>query len=196
MEPVARADVDELGMGKRPATYADLEELPPNMVGEIITGELYASPRPAVPHTRAASRLGGVLMGPFDLGANGPGGWVILHEPELHLGHDVLVPDLAGWRGERFPEATRTAALTLAPDWACEVLSPSTEARDRSIKLPVYAREGIQYVWLVDPDVQTLEVFRLVGTNYTLLVTYAGEALIRAEPFDAIEFKLNTLWGK
>jgi len=183
-------------MGKRPATYADLEELPPNMVGEIITGELYASLRPAIPHTRAASRLGGVLMGPFDLGTNGPGGWVILDEPELHLGSDVLVPDLAGWRSERFPEATRTAALTLAPDWACEVLSPSTEARDRSSKLPVYAREGIQYVWLVDPDVHTLEVFRLVGTNYTLLATHAGEALVRAEPFDAIEFKLKLLWGK
>ena len=95
-----------MGMGKRPATYADLEELPPNMVGEIIAGELYASPRPAVPHSRAYSRLGGVLMGPFDLGWNGPGGWLIFDEPELHLGEDVLVPDLAGWRRERLPECS------------------------------------------------------------------------------------------
>jgi Uma2 family endonuclease len=196
MEPVARMDVDEVGMGKRPATYEDLEELPPNMVGEIIEGELYASPRPAFPHARAYSRLGGVLMGPFDLGWNGPGGWVILDEPELHLGGNILVPDIAGWRSERFPEAPRTAALTLSPDWACEILSPSTEARDRAVKLPVYARAGIQHVWLVDPDVRTLEVFRLTGTNYTLLATYTGDAQIRAEPFDAIEFKLSVLWGR
>ncbi|HEX8823383.1 MAG TPA: Uma2 family endonuclease [Archangium sp.] len=182
-------------MGKRPATYADLEDLPPHMVGELIAGELHASPRPALPHARASSRLGGVLMGPFDLGGSGPGGWVILDEPELHLREDVLVPDLAGWRRERLPEVPRAAALTLAPDWACEILSPSTEARDRSIKLPVYAREGIQDVWLVDPDVRTLEVFRLTGTNYTLLATHAGEALVRAEPFDAIDFKLSLLWG-
>jgi Uma2 family endonuclease len=188
-------DVDGMGMGKRPATYADLEELPPNMVGEIIAGELYASPRPAIPHTRTYSRLGGVLMGPFDMGINGPGGWVILDEPELHLGSNILVPDLAGWRLERFPEDARTAALSLAPDWVCEILSPSTEARDRSVKLPLYAHEEVRHVWLVDPDVRTLEVFRLAGTNYTLLATYAGDALVRAEPFEALEFKLSLLWG-
>ena len=182
-------------MGKRPATYEDLEALPPNMVGEIIAGELYASPRPAFPHARAYSRLGGVLMGPFDLGWNGPGGWVLLDEPELHLGGDILVPDIAGWRSERLPESPRTAAMTIAPDWACEILSPSTEARDRAVKLPIYAREGIRHVWLVDPDVRTLEVFRLTGTNYTLLATYTGDAQLRAEPFDAIEFKLSVLWG-
>ncbi|QRK11634.1 Uma2 family endonuclease [Archangium violaceum] len=182
-------------MGKRPATYADLEELPPNMVGEIIAGELYASPRPAIPHAQAASRLGGVLMGPFDLGWNGPGGWLLLDEPEFHLGGDVLVPDLAGWRRERLPEAPRTTALTLAPDWACEVLSPSTEARDRAVKLPAYAREGVRHVWLVDPDVRTLEVFRLAGMNYTLLATFTEDAQVRAEPFEAIELELSALWG-
>lgn len=183
-------------MGKRPATYADLEALPPNMVGEIIAGELYASPRPAIPHAQASSRLGGVLMGPFDLGWNGPGGWLILDGPELHLGGDVLVPDLAGWHRERLPEAPRTAVLTLAPDWCCEILSPSTEARDRALKLPAYAREGIRHVWLVEPDVCTLEVFRLAAMNYTLLATYSGDSLVRPEPFEAIEFKLSVLWGE
>ncbi|HEX8435052.1 Uma2 family endonuclease, partial [Archangium sp.] len=75
------------------------------------------------------------------------------------------------------------------------VVCPSTEAYDRAIKLPVYAREKVQHVWLVDPDVRTLEVFRLTGTNYTLLATYTGDAQLRAEPFDAIEFKLSVLWG-
>ncbi len=183
-------------MGKRAATYADLEALPPNMVGEIIAGELYASPRPALPHAQASSRLGGVLMGPFDLGWNGPGGWLILDGPELHLGRDVLVPDLAGWHRKRLPEAPRTAVLSLAPDWCCEILSPSTEARVRSAKLPTYAREGVRHVWLIDPEIRTLEAFRLEGAHYMLLATHTGDARIRAEPFDALELELNVLWGE
>ena len=181
-------------MGKRPATHADLEALPPHVVGEILAGELYASPRPAIPHTWAASRLG-VLLGVFDLGAKGPGGWTLLDEPELHLGPDVLVPDLAGWHCERLPAPPRSAALTLAPDWVCELLSPSTEARDRVVKLPLYAREGVEFVWLVDPDVRTLELLHLTGTHYTRLTSYAQEATVRAEPFATREFSLGLLWG-
>ncbi|HYO70750.1 MAG TPA: Uma2 family endonuclease, partial [Archangium sp.] len=148
-------------MGRKPATYADLEALPANMVGELIAGELYASPRPATPHVVAASRLGGELIGPFDRGRGGPGGWLLLDEPELHFGEDVLVPDLCGWRRERMPRPPRTAAITLAPDWVCEVLSPSTRALDRAVKLPVFAREGVRNVWLVDAEARTLEVLRL-----------------------------------
>ncbi|MDY7231315.1 Uma2 family endonuclease [Hyalangium rubrum] len=179
---------------RRPATYEDLEALPPHQVGEIIAGELYASPRPATPHARAASRLGVKLGGPFDIGGDNPGGWVILHEPELHLGTDVLVPDLAGWRRERMPKLPRVPALKLAPDWVCEVLSPSTEARDRSAKFPIYAREGVRHVWLVDPDVRTLEIFRLEGPRYTLLATHEGEASVHAEPFEALALSLRVLW--
>src|SRR6476646_4505786 len=109
-----------------PDTYADIEALPPNQVGEIVRGVLYANPRPASPHAAAASAVGEELGPPFKRGRGGPGGWVILDEPELHLGEDVLVPDLAGWRRERMPELPRAAFFTLAPDWACEVLSPST----------------------------------------------------------------------
>jgi Uma2 family endonuclease len=136
------------------------------------------------------------LGGPFDRGRDGPGGWFVLDEPELHLGEDVLVPDVAGWRRERMPRVPRTAAFTLAPDWVCEVLSPSTMAWDRAAKLPVYAREGVRHVWLVDPEARTLEVFRLAGELYTLLVTHAGPARVRAEPFDAIELELALLWGE
>jgi Uma2 family endonuclease len=190
--------VEEYGevMGKKPATYADLEALPPHVVGEIIAGELYASPRPAAPHVVAASRLGGELLGPFDRGRDGPGGWIILFEPELHLGGDVLVPDFAGWRRERMPQPPRTAAFTLAPDWLCEVLSPSTAVLDRAVKLPVYAREGVRHVWLVDPELRTLEVFRLDGEKYTLLATHAGKSNVRAEPFEALELELAYLWGE
>jgi Uma2 family endonuclease len=182
-------------MGRKPATYADLEALPANKVGELIDGELYVSPRPAGPHTVAASVLGMELGGPFHLGRGGPGGWFLLDEPELHLGEDVLVPDLAGWRRERMPEAPRTAAFTLAPDWVCEVLSPSTAALDRSAKLAVYAREEVRHVWLVDPVLRTLEVLRLEGGRYFLLGTHTGTARVRAEPFEAWELALALLWG-
>lgn len=179
---------------RRPATYADLEALPPHQVGEIIAGELYASPRPATPHALVASSLGGELIGPFQRARGGPGGWIILYEPELHMGGDVLVPDLAGWRRERMPKLPRVPALTQAPDWLCEVLSPSTRLRDRNKKLPAYAREGVRYVWFVDPDVRTLEVFRLEGPRYTLLGTYENEATVHAEPFEALALSLRVLW--
>ena len=183
-------------MGRKPATYADLEALPPNKVGELIDGVLYASPRPAFPHGRAAFQLGFELGGPFDRGRGGPGGWFLYFEPELHLGEDVLVPDLAGWRRERMSEPPSTAATTLAPDWVCEVLSPSTKALDRNAKLPVYAREGVRHVWLVDPLARTLEVRRLEGGDYLLLGTSTGLAHVRAEPFEALELALAVLWGE
>jgi len=184
------------GMERKPASYADLEALPDNVVGEIVAGTLYASPRPAMPHAFAASQLGGVLINPFNQGQGGPGGWFLIDEPELHLGDDVLVPDLAGWRQERMPEIPAIAAVTLAPDWVCEVLSPSTMALDRAAKLPVYARERVPHVWFVDPVARTLEVLRLEGERYTLLATHMGPVCVRAEPFEAFELNLAILWGK
>lgn len=183
-------------MGRKPATYADLEALPSHVVGELIAGELFVSPRPAVPHAVASSRLGGELSVRFDRGSGGPGGWIILFEPELHFEEDVLVPDFSGWRRERMPKPPRTAAITLAPDWVCEVLSPSTSGLDRGAKLPVYAREGVRHVWFVDPVAQTLEVLRLEGGHYTLVVTHLGKRMVRAEPFEAIELDLSFLWGE
>jgi Uma2 family endonuclease len=114
-------------------------------------------PRPASLHARAASSLGGELYGPFDRGRGGPGGWIILDEPELHLHGDMLVPDLAGWRRERMPELPDASAFELAPDWVFEVLSPSTAATDRAEKMPIYAREQVGQLWLVDPIAKTLE---------------------------------------
>src|SRR5512142_1943672 len=113
---------------RRNATYDDLLGLPSHVVGELLEGSLVVSPRPASRHARAASGLGGELHGPFQRGRGGPGGWIILDEPELHLGGNVLVPDLAGWRRERMPQLPDVAAFELAPDWVCEVLSASTQA--------------------------------------------------------------------
>ena len=182
------------GLVKKPATYADLERVPAHMVAEIFDGELYATPRPALPHTHAASVLGVEIGGPFHRGWGGPGGWWILDEPELHLGHDVLVPDLAGWRKSRLPVVPDAPALNLAPDWACEIISPSTEGIDRGLKLAVYAREGVPHLWLVNPRSRTLEVMSLADGRWTLLATYVGNAAVRAEPFDAVELDLSALW--
>ena len=179
---------------KKDATYADLCALPENFVAEILGGELYASPRPASPHGHAAGALFLKLGGPFQNGENGPGGWWFLLEPELHFGADVVVPDIAGWRRERMPAIPNVAHFVLAPDWLCEVLSPSTEAIDRRKKLPIYAREGVGHVWLVDPLAQTLEVLRLESRRWSLVADHEGTATVRAEPFNAIELALRALW--
>ena len=182
---------------KRSATYEDLLAVPEHLVAEIIHGTLITNPRPGAPHTRAASKLGAVLDGPFDDGRGGPGGWVLLDEPELHLrGGHVVVSDLAGWRRERMPEIPNAAAFELAPDWICEVLSPSTEATDRADKLPIYATENVGHVWLVDPIARTLEVLRLESARWSLLGTWRDDARVRAEPFDAIELELAALWAR
>jgi Uma2 family endonuclease len=180
---------------KKGATYADLCAVPENFVAEILGGELYASPRPAPRHSLAASALGGKLMDPFHFGEHGPGGWRLLDEPELHFDADVLVPDIAGWRRERMPAVPDTAYFTLAPDWVCEVLSPSTETIDRVKKVAIYAREGVRYAWLVNPLLQTLEVLRLESERWSLVAVHEGSALLRAEPFDAIELPLGALWA-
>jgi Uma2 family endonuclease len=181
---------------RRTASYEELEALPPNQVGEIVEGELYASPRPASAHARAAGRLYGELSGPFDRGQRGPGGWVLLREPELHLGKDVLVPDLAGWRRERMPLMPHVPAFTLAPDWVCEVLSPSTEVLDREKKMKAYAREGVRHLWLVAPLDQGLEVYRLVGRRWSRLGQWRGAAPVSAEPFEALALDLAVLWER
>jgi hypothetical protein len=180
---------------RRRATYVDLMGVPPHQVAEIVNGDLHVSPRPASRHALASSGLGSGVWGPFHQGRGGPGGWWILFEPELHLGEDVLVPDLAGWRRERMPEFPDTAAFTLAPDWACEVVSPGTERLDRARKMPAYAREGVGHLWLVNPLTQMLDVFRRAEGRWLLLATYEGPAKVRAEPFEAVELDLAPLWG-
>jgi len=179
----------------RPATYEDLAALPDNLVAEIVNGELHASPRPAPPHTSAGSVLGGELVPPYHLGRGGPGGWWILLEPELHLGGDVLVPDWAGWRRGRMPHLPAIAFFPLAPDWICEIVSPSTSRLDRAQKLAIYAREGVAHAWLIDPDLGTLEVLRLEDGRWTILSTHGGSEVVRGEPFADIELDLSSLWA-
>jgi Uma2 family endonuclease len=185
-----------MGGGQRKATYADLEAVPPHQVAELVDGELYVSPRPAFPHARAAGRIYRQLDGPFDEGTGRPGGWLLLIEPELHLGEDVLIPDVAGWRRERMPKMPRVVGVTLAPDWECEVLSPSTAKLDREKKMKVYAREGVRHLWLVDPLRQALEVYELEGGRWRPLGTHTGQAQVHAEPFTPLRLELGLLWKR
>jgi Uma2 family endonuclease len=188
---------------KRPrATYADLEAVAPGKVAELINGQLYVFPRPAFPHLNAEGALTELLRGPFHRGRGGPGGWWIVPEPEVHFpepaepdGVQVVDPDLAGWRRERLPKPlTKPAHFTVTPDWLCEVLSTSTEEHDRGTKMPLYAHNGVRWVWLVDPIARTLEVYVLEAGRWREPRVYRDVARVRAVPFDAIEIDLADLW--
>jgi len=181
---------------KRRATYEDLCQVPDHKVAELIDGELIVSPRPASPHALAGYVLGNDLFGfhrPKN-GPGGPGGWWILFEPELHFAENVLVPDLAGWRRERMPRFPHVAAFELAPDWVCEVVSPTTARVDRIRKLRIYARDCISHAWIVDPLAQTLEVYALEAGTYALVASFEGTEKVRAAPFDAALLDMARWW--
>lgn len=174
-----------------------LGAFPANVVAEILGGEQVDSPRPRMVQTLAASVLLGTLSGPFMRRRNGPGSWLLLFAPELHLNGEILIPDLAGWRRERVPELPDVPVMRLAPDWVCEVLSPETVALDRGLKMLAYAQAGVKHVWLVDPDLRTLEIYRLEGDGaWALLEVHEGSQRVRAEPFEAMLLELAPLWRR
>ncbi len=180
---------------KRKAVYEDLFSLPENMTGEIIHGELIVTPRPSRKDGVVASRLGYEVGPPYDLGrGGGPGGWVVLSGPEVSFGENILVPDMAGWRRERFPVGEPHNWISVSPDWVCEILSPTTARVDRAVKMPLYAQHRVSHAWLVDPNLKTLEVFQLESGKWLVLGVFAGSAKVRAEPFGEIELDLGLLW--
>lgn len=177
----------------REATYEDLLKVPDHLVAEIVDGELYTSPRPGYRHTQATTALAADLIMRFQRGTDGPGGWAFLFEPELHLGRDILVPDIAGWRG-RSPASADAAFFTAEPDWVCETVSVGTARLDRAKKLPRYARYGVGHAWIVDPVGEYVEVYRLTGELFSLASTHVRNDKMRAEPFDACEIDLSAYW--
>jgi hypothetical protein len=178
----------------QPATYQDILDAPPNMVAELIRGALHLHPRPASRHAFAGSSLGSKVGTPFHHGEGGPGGWWVLFEPELHLGEDVLVPDLAGWRRERMPAFPDAPWFDLAPDWICEVLSPSTRRIDLTDKRDIYGAAGVGHLWLVDPKARTLEAFEHRASAWVLIAALKDADEVRVPPFDAVAFSLSALW--
>ena len=192
MPTVARRPASISGPAR--ATYQDVLDAPAHRVAEIVEGVLHTHPRPAMPHALASSVLGRRIGSPYHDKIGGPGGWWIIDEPELHLGDDILVPDLAGWRRERMPDYPEAAYVTLAPDWVCEVLSASTRRLDLHGKRPVYAREGVPHLWLLDPADRTLEAFELRDGQWVSIASAKDDDPIRIRPFDAITFRLGDLW--
>ncbi len=180
---------------EKPATYDDILRLPEHVVGETIGDRLLTHPLSAPRHSRTASALGFRIGGAYELGECGPGAWWILDKPEIHIGEDVLVPDLAGWRRERMPQLPRGAWFESAPDWCCEVLSPSTARVDRVEKMPLYASWGVGHLWLIEPELRTLEVFALQQRHWTLVVTHDGNATVSPPPFGNVGLVLNSMWA-
>ena len=176
------------------ATYEDVLNAPENKVAEILEGELVLSPRPALPHAAAQAAIQSTLWMRFDDGERGPTGWIVVTEPELHLGDAIVVPDVAAWRRQRLPALPNRPWLDLAPDWVCEVLSPSTERNDRGRKLRAYAAAGVTHAWLVKPSQRSLEVLRLRDGAWTIVGLWEESAVVRVEPFEAIELALERLW--
>lgn len=180
---------------KRGADYADVVAAPDDRIAELVFGDLWLSPRPSVRHANATSLLAADLSEAFHRGRRGPGGWWIWFDPELHLRGDVMVPDIAGWKRDRLPELPDGVGIELAPDWLCEVLSPATEKFDRHGKLPRYAEEGVDHLWLIDPIERRLEVFGRADRAWTLIEEHRGDAIVVAPPFEAVAIELAPLWG-
>lgn len=176
--------------------YQELEILPANITGEILSGQLHTMPRPGGGHLRAESVLSRRLATPFDDGIGGPGGWWILSEPEVHflLNQEVAVPDLAGWRRERLPNIPDSHRFSVVPDWLCEILSPATASKDREIKMPLYAKHQVAFMWLIDPQKKTLEAFALQDNDWTLFGQWHGDALVSVAPFQEISLNIKDLW--
>lgn len=182
-----------LASPRQPATLRDLDDLPEHVIGHIVEGELIVLPRPDMPHALVAVNLLMDLAGPFKRGLGGPGGWIITAEPKIYFGENLFIPDVAGWRRERF-EPPRKGPTNVAPDWICEILSPSTKRFDRFTKLPIYARASVGYTWLIDPSSRTLEVLRLHEEQWLITGMYQNDDKVRAEPFEAVELDLALLW--
>lgn len=186
---------------RRAVTYRDVLDAPEHLVAEILTGELHLSPRPGYAHQNAASEAGADLVNHFKRSRGGrPGGWVILDEPELHLGDPdprslVMVPDLAGWRRERFEPPTGHGH-TLAPDWVCEVISPGPEnaRRDRMLKPELYYAASISWLWLIDPENRVVEVFSRQEVGWVRKGVFAGHVEARIPPFDAVAVDMSHWW--
>jgi Uma2 family endonuclease len=179
------------------ATYADLLALPQDTRAEVLGGDVVLSPAPLPRHSKAQGSARRFLGGPFDDddGHGGPGGWWIFVEVDVMLGpHDIVRPDLAGWRRDRLSQPGRVRPIEVVPDWVCEVLSPSTAARDRITKRRLYAQAGIPFYWLIDPELRAVEALALRDGAWVELGVFDETACARIAPFEAIELEIGRLF--
>ena len=195
--PTALTLVCSPAMPSKHATYADLLALPEDVRAEVIAGEVVTAPAALPRHSKVQGAIRRFLGGPFDDddGSGGPGGWWIFVEVDVALSeHDIVRPDLSGWRRERLPRPGKVRAIDVAPDWICEVLSPSTAARDRVTKRALYAKSGVGHYWLVDPEARILEAFALRDGIWVEAGVHDDSAAARIAPFEAIELELGKLF--
>src|SRR5689334_18386798 len=179
----------------RAPTLADLDDLPPGIVGEIIEGVLYTMTKPRARHQRTGTGISGDLRSPFDLGRGGPGGWWIVAEPGIELPNTPEIsPDVAGWRRARMPEMPGDEPIRVVPDWVCEILSKTTRRHDHSVKMPYYAKVGVAYAWLVDLEARVLTAQRLETSHWVTIGTYSDETEARIAPFDAVPLNVADWW--
>lgn len=189
---------------KRLATYQDVLDAPEGYTAEILNGELWLMPRPGVPHQTTSDDVFLDLGGRYRRrrgGGDSPGGWLIITEVELHLGDPVpeslvMVPDLSGWRRERLPSPPSTPAISVRPDWVCEILSPGARnaRRDRLVKMPLYHDLGVPWLWIVDPLARTVEAYRHEPEGYLQVGVFGGSTEARIPPFDEEPLDLGNWW--
>jgi Uma2 family endonuclease len=187
--------MSEAVVAKRPATYADVLDQPEHVVAEIVGGTLYLGPLPPPRGALAKTALCALLANALRAGRGRDRGWWVMPSPELRLGDDVLVADIAAWRRARTPDLLHRDRFDVAPDWVCEVLQPKTRALDLAVKRPAYARHGVAHLWQVDPDARTLEAFALEGGRWVLVDTLTDAAAVTLPPFDAVAFALADFWA-
>jgi Uma2 family endonuclease len=179
------------------ATYETLLGLPEDVRAEVVGGQVVVAPSPLPEHGRAQRAIGRFIGGPFDDDDDrgGHGGWWILPEVDVRLGsHDIVRPDVSGWRRERLPSPWGQRPLEVVPDWVCEIVSPSNAAHDRVTKRRLYAKHGIPHYWLVDPVARTLEALRLDGGAWLELGVFGDRDLAHIEPFAAVELDVGRLF--
>jgi Uma2 family endonuclease len=179
------------------ATYEALQALPDDVRAELVAGAIEVSPSPTPEHGRAQRTLGHLIGGPFDDDDDrgGHGGWWIIPEVDIRLSpHDVVRPDLAGWRRERLPNPWGRLPIEVVPDWICEIVSTNNAAHDRVTKRRLYAAHGLPYYWLVDPTARTLEALKLDAHAWVELGVWGDGDVACIDPFAAVELEIGRLF--
>lgn len=178
-------------------TVAEFLARDPDERLELIRGSVVEKASPSGEHSSAQAGIVRRVGSSFDRkpGGRWPGGWWFFVELNVQLGTDVLRPDVCGYRRERLAQKPSGRVVTVAPDWVCEVLSPSNAKLDRVEKLQAYFAAGVGHYWLLDPLEGSLEVFRRTDLAYALVQSAHRGQRLRPEPFEAMEFSVDELLG-